>query len=357
MDRADTQSFIGIMVPRQQASDLGRLQSSLRLGSSRFEPIPQRWLNLTLDDLGTVDPAALEAAALACSRLVDRHQPFTLRTGGLRQLGAIVALMIDDPQDRLMQLRAALHEQLDAYGFTLDPRPFLPHIALGRGAPALNITAPTLAFKINTIRMLTHVPTEVAGLPWQVRWRGDLSPAPQVSVESVPSEERDAEIRAELETRITARAAERVALRERQARAPKPEPTRTPRSDRSERPERPERPDRDRGASGQSGQRPAKGPSGQRPAKGPSGQRPAKGSSGQRPAKGPSGQRPAKGPSGQRPAKGSSGQRPAKAPSGERPAQSPPGDHADADTPRPKRRRRRRRSGGRPSQSTPKESS
>ena len=321
MDRADTQSFIGIMVPRQQASDLGRLQSSLRSGDARFEPIPQRWLNLTLDHLGPVDPAALEAAALACARMVNTHPPFTLRTSGLRQLGSIVALMIDDPDGRLTQLRTALHDQLDAYGFTLDARPFMPHIALGRGTPALDITAPTLAFKINTVRMLTHVPAGVPGLPWQVRWKGDLGSAPQVAVEAVPSAQRDAEIRAELEARVTERAAERAALRERQARAPKPAPKPAPRPEPKPRRERSEQPERERSRS-RSGNR----------------------SGGNRSGGNRSSNR---GPRG----------RPAIDPQADRPANAPPGDHTDANAPRPKRRRRRRRPGGRSTQQTPKESS
>lgn len=246
MDRADAQSFIGIMVPRQQASDLGRLQSALRSNDGRFEPIPQRWLNLTLDHLGPVDPAALEAAALACTRMAATHPPFTLRSGGLRQLGSVVGLMIDDPQGRLAQLRAALHAQLEAYGFELDPRPFMPHIALGRGAPALNVTAPTLAFKINTVRMLTHVPQGVPGLAWRVRWAGDLATQPQAPAEVVDPQARDAEIRAALEARVAARAVERAALRERQARAPKPKPRPEPEASPQRRRSRGERSERDR---------------------------------------------------------------------------------------------------------------
>ena len=353
MDRADAHSFIGIMVPRQQASDLGRLQTTLRSTDGRFDPIPRRWLNLTLDDLGTVDPAALEAAALACARVVEAHPPFALRTGALRRLGSVVALMVDDPDGRLTRLRAALHEQLRAYGFTLDPRPFSPHIALGRGAPTLDITAPTMSFKIHTVRMLTHVPPDVPGLPWDVRWRGDLTPIDTAAPAVVSPADRDAEIRAELEARVLARAAERAALRERQARA-KPEPSR-PRRVRPDRaqPDRAfdeppqDRLERDRSQQDGSPQDRAERDRSQRD------RSQQDRSQRDRSQQDRSSQSRGRGdrPQTERPRRDRADRPLTRTPDG------PPDERADANAPRPKRRRRRRRPGGRSTPQPPKESS
>jgi 2'-5' RNA ligase len=233
-ERPGQHAFLGVLAARAVTTELARLQSDLRGIAPGFKAIPKRWLHLTLDDLGPTDPAALEAAALAGERVLKGHAPCTLRSRGWVQYGSILALAFDDPKDRLGALRAALHAGLSNYGFAVDGRRFVPHIALGRtsteGVDLAALPAPTLSLRVERLALVQHAAPDAWGPAWQIVWSGGLSAESTASESAADDATRTDAIRAELRQRVEARAAERAALRARQARQPRTRPEPSPAS-------------------------------------------------------------------------------------------------------------------------------
>lgn len=221
--REDVWSFLGIEAGRAVVDEAVRQQAVLAaLGA---DCVPRPYLHLTLDDLGEVPAEALEAAALACDRVLDRCPPFTVRVAGICAFPSpaaprIVGLNVVDHRDRLAQLRATLHEALKAYGFALDPRRFWPHIALGRlpeGAPPLDgsrFVVNEVSLKVREVLVISRRTAGGLGPAWQVRHHLPLR-AQAVRPESTsdPDAERAA---------IAAELAERLAARAQPAQAPAP---------------------------------------------------------------------------------------------------------------------------------------
>lgn len=214
-----THGFLGVFPNRQVVAEIARVQGILR-ETQGFEAIPRRLVHLTLDDLGPIQPEALEAAALACERALSTFAPLTVRSREIVQLGPIVALTFDDPKDRLRDLRAALHAGLAGYGFALDKRAFVPHVTLGRGPlPAVLPPAPSLSLRVEHVSLMRQAPEDDLGPPWLLAWEGEVGRArPRAPGLDDPAE-RDAQIRALLEARLASRAERRAAVELAQASA------------------------------------------------------------------------------------------------------------------------------------------
>lgn len=110
---------------------------------TRIKPIfPfQRWVDLrdyhiTLAFLGSVNPQQLESVIRSVGDAINNQKPFMLQIVGLNVFGAKKSPRIFwgavNEADSLFQLQEIVHKTCIAAGFSLDTRPYHPHITLAR---------------------------------------------------------------------------------------------------------------------------------------------------------------------------------------------------------------------------------
>jgi 2'-5' RNA ligase len=101
-------------------------------GEGGGRPVPAANLHLTLAFLGDVAQDRIEAALGAASGIRGERFELVLdRTGAFRRAGVGWAGPSAVPA-ALVNLQAALDSALRAAGFTLEDRPFVPHLTLAR---------------------------------------------------------------------------------------------------------------------------------------------------------------------------------------------------------------------------------
>ena len=123
--------FFAIWPPAAARSALERLASDVALVASG-KPVEAAKIHLTLAFLGEVDQARMSLAHAAADAL--RMPRFVLsldRVGSFRRSRVAWAGASRTPE-ALATLQSALEEKLRASGFTLEARPFRPHITLAR---------------------------------------------------------------------------------------------------------------------------------------------------------------------------------------------------------------------------------
>lgn len=129
--------FIAVPLPQDVIALVDRTIATL----SR-EPWPVKWsdprnAHITLHFLGDVDPAEAEVLRLALRGPVAASEAFDLRTADLGAFPSIrkprvLWLGLWGPVHRLETLHGAIGGVLERLGFTVEDRPFSPHITLGR---------------------------------------------------------------------------------------------------------------------------------------------------------------------------------------------------------------------------------
>jgi 2'-5' RNA ligase len=138
--------FVAVYPPREQAADLSSLVETLALGRRAAEgahvklsPI-EHW-HVTVAFLGEVDddrlPDVAEALAEAlASWRVERAALPTLRLSGGGRFGqgssTILWAGLHGDVASLTSLASAVSTQLKRAGLPTDPKPFRPHLTLGR---------------------------------------------------------------------------------------------------------------------------------------------------------------------------------------------------------------------------------
>ena len=123
--------FFALWPPEEEARALGALAAELA-AESGGRAVPVAKIHLTLAFLGSVEGGARPAVLAAATGL--RASAFTLaldEVGAFRRAGVAWAGM-SSPPARLLRLQARLAERLGAAGFTIDDRPFAPHVTLAR---------------------------------------------------------------------------------------------------------------------------------------------------------------------------------------------------------------------------------
>jgi 2'-5' RNA ligase len=116
-----------------------------RLGDTGFQrTAPDNW-HLTLAFLGEVADRRLPDIADAATDAARGIAPFPLRLSGAQILGRRSPVLCTDVDGDLAALRdlvARLRDCLTRHRVPFDPRPFLPHLTVGRaphGAPAASL--------------------------------------------------------------------------------------------------------------------------------------------------------------------------------------------------------------------------
>lgn len=207
-------AFIGVEIPRNTAMALDGLQQAIgkavRAAGGEAKPIPRRILALPLDDLGVIEPPAIEAAELAMQRVARRHPPFSVP---LRQVQArperdpqVVRIAAHDEHDRLATLRAALHADLERYGFPVPTGEWTPHVPLCRVSgidrlPTVDDRGGPGVVRVRRLVLFTRTPGEA-----RARFRSAaIVPLVPAHAAEVPSADDEDALRAEIETELSAR--------------------------------------------------------------------------------------------------------------------------------------------------------
>jgi 2'-5' RNA ligase len=103
---------------------------------------PVKWvdpanMHLTIKFLGDVDYTALSEVCRALDKVVAHWEPFEVECGGVGafpkpERPRTIWLGVDDPQQRLTELAAAVENALAEHRFRRESRSFHPHLTLGR---------------------------------------------------------------------------------------------------------------------------------------------------------------------------------------------------------------------------------
>lgn len=136
-EAAMTRTFLALELPdavrhalRRKIDHLGRAMPEVRW-------VDPAGLHLTLAFLGELDDERLDAATQAAADVAGAHAPFTLRLGGVGTFGSarsprVIWVDVAGERARLLQLQAALADDLEGRGFPREERPFSPHLTLAR---------------------------------------------------------------------------------------------------------------------------------------------------------------------------------------------------------------------------------
>lgn len=121
--------FIGAPVPDTLARELARAARRLETAGARWTP-PEN-MHLTLAFLGEVAEQRVPAIVTALSDV--KITPFTVKITGVDAFERAGVLFAEvEPVPRLLRLQAQVAERIAACGFTLESRPYRPHITLAR---------------------------------------------------------------------------------------------------------------------------------------------------------------------------------------------------------------------------------
>jgi 2'-5' RNA ligase len=177
-------SFIAIELSNEARAALADLQSRLK----KVTPAQVvRWtapesIHLTLHFLGDIAPETVPQITSLMEQTAAAHPPFTLTLGDLgcfpnTRRPRIVWAGVFGQTDILVQLHGELGEKLKTLGFTLDARPYSPHLTLGRvkdGIPQRQLAqlGQTLEQNQPTVGQLATLPVSEISL-----MKSDLKPA------------------------------------------------------------------------------------------------------------------------------------------------------------------------------------
>jgi 2'-5' RNA ligase len=132
-----TRTFIALDLSRE-------LQRFLAQAIARGERLlpAARWvtpasIHLTLAFLGELSPQQLTRAIEAAEAAARQSAPFGYRLGAPGTFGParaprVVWMGIEEPSGELQALQQTLNRELAARGFSVDTRPFTPHLTLAR---------------------------------------------------------------------------------------------------------------------------------------------------------------------------------------------------------------------------------
>lgn len=128
--------FIAIEMGGEARAELLRLQGVVaqRLGDS-IRLVPPEQLHLTLIFLGEIDESRVAAAVDAARRSTDVGGCAALGPAGVFPAEGAVGVIwtgLTDPAGRVSRLAEKLAQELRNAGFTIEDRPFTPHVTLGR---------------------------------------------------------------------------------------------------------------------------------------------------------------------------------------------------------------------------------
>lgn len=164
-------TFIAVSLDSAQSRSVVRLQSELKGGDDRgIRWVAKEHFHVNLAFLGDVESSKLVGVCEMVKRVASDHAPFSWQPRGL---GAFPNLRrpnvlwvgVRDLANSFAAIREDLQMALVEIGFEPDPRPFRPHVTLGR------------------VRRGGRVPhTVIEGIKNRQNWQGAASDALEIQV-------------------------------------------------------------------------------------------------------------------------------------------------------------------------------
>ncbi len=169
-------TFIAIAVDDRLRDTLAAVQHELRAVGTGVAWVCPAGMHLTLKFLGDVEEARVPEIAAALTPVAAAVAPFTATLAGMGvfptpQRPRVLWAGITAGAEALVALAAGVDAALTALGFPPEPRPFSPHLTLGR-LQAPGDTAPLLA-RLEAYRDTIFGETPITAL---TLYRSDLSP-------------------------------------------------------------------------------------------------------------------------------------------------------------------------------------
>jgi len=130
-------SFIAIEIPQPLQARMGELQRELKRVEADVTWVRPGSIHLTLKFLGTVSVEVLEKVSLAVSPVIATWEPFDLRIHGLGCFPSsrnprVLWLGVDRGIEQISPLQEVIEKKTLEESFLPEPRPFTPHLTIGR---------------------------------------------------------------------------------------------------------------------------------------------------------------------------------------------------------------------------------
>ncbi len=134
---AEWRTFIAVAVEPAIIARLTALQTELRAAGAAVAWVQPAGMHLTLKFLGNVPEGRISEIGEALAEAVCGHAPFTVTIAGAGGFPNLVRPRvlwagIAAGESGLVALATAVENALAARGFPREPRPFHPHLTLGR---------------------------------------------------------------------------------------------------------------------------------------------------------------------------------------------------------------------------------
>jgi 2'-5' RNA ligase len=155
--------FIGAPILETLAHELSRTARRIETAGARWTP-PQS-MHLTLVFLGEVAEQRIPIIVTTLSDLDTT--PFAVKIAGLGAFERACVLFAEvEPIPRLLRLQAQVAERMAACGFTLEPRPYHPHITLARSRSPIKLRREVMlpsqfknSFRLEAVNLYHSRPT------------------------------------------------------------------------------------------------------------------------------------------------------------------------------------------------------
>lgn len=130
-------AFLAIEVNEAARASLTGLIHRLRKGPSKVSWVPPENLHLTLRFLGDVPPSLLDDLSAELTSTLREIETFDLRLAGVGvfpdpRRPSVIWAGVHTPPAALAYVHGAAEHAAQAIGLDKEPRPFRPHITLGR---------------------------------------------------------------------------------------------------------------------------------------------------------------------------------------------------------------------------------
>jgi len=125
--------FIAINFDENTKKALQQISDEVKKHAVQGRFVKEQHLHLTLEFLGNIHPAKVDRITGAMNQVITEKFTIKLKEVGFfkGREGHIYWIGIEENR-HLFDLQRQLHEALKSQGFTLDNRPYKPHITIGR---------------------------------------------------------------------------------------------------------------------------------------------------------------------------------------------------------------------------------
>jgi RNA 2',3'-cyclic 3'-phosphodiesterase len=130
-------TFICIELPEEIQDRIDALQDRLKQVEASVSWVRSGNIHLTLKFLGDVPPSKIAGICSAVENAIQGEEVFPVEVGGTgcfpsARSPRVLWVGVGSPTEALKHLQTSIEKGLEAIGFAREPRPFSPHLTLGR---------------------------------------------------------------------------------------------------------------------------------------------------------------------------------------------------------------------------------